>query len=323
MQTDGEDRKASPSIKSARILVVDDEGGVRRMLRSALLDEGYTVDAAADAEEAITHASDHPPAVAIVDIRLPGMDGVEICRRFAVEHDIDVILITGGGGTYSYEDAAAAGACDFLLKPIRIPELLLRVERALKERETRAERDRMVDELLHLSITDTLTGLYNSRHLFEQMRRELSRAKRYGHPVSLIVLDLDHFKHVNDRYGHQEGDRVLRRVAQAIQHCIRKSDTAYRRGGEEFTILVPETTIQEATVLAGRLLEACKCPVDGDDTAEPFHVTASLGIARWEAGEDAESLMHRADMAMYAAKRAGRDRFAVADPASAEENPAS
>jgi diguanylate cyclase (GGDEF)-like protein len=276
------------------------------MLQAALSREGYDVTTAANAEEAFVCLADRPPAVAITDINLPGTDGLEICRRFSDEHGIEVILITGDDRTYSYEDAAAAGACDFLLKPIRLSELILRVERAIATRRIRLERDETVRVLHRLSITDELTGLYNSRHLYQELQREIARTRRYGHALSLIVLDLDHFKRVNDTQGHQAGDQVLREVGACIRRAIRQSDTAYRHGGEEFAVILPETAANAGLALAERLRQATERDVNHNDT--PVRVTVSLGVAEWSNDENAQSLLYRADTAMYAAKHAGRNR---------------
>jgi diguanylate cyclase (GGDEF)-like protein len=321
MPTEDNTTAAADPERRGSVLVVDDEEGVRAMLRVALSREGYDVSTASDAKEAIACVADQHPMVAILDINIPGTDGLQLCRRFTREDALEVVLITGDDRNYSFDDAADAGACDFLLKPIRLSELVLRVERALATRRLRMERDETLRELRRLSLTDDLTGLYNSRHFMDQVQRELARAGRYGHAVSLIVLDLDHFKRVNDSHGHQEGDRVLRRVADALQRSIREPDTAYRCGGEEFAVIVPETTGQSATVLAKRILAATAIRVNGTG-GPPIDVTASLGIAQWQGKEDAWALVHRADMAMYEAKRAGRNRIVTAAPAQTAEEPA-
>lgn len=318
---DRSDTRPDAAARGTRVpvLVVDDEASIRKMLNTALEIEGYDVSTAADAQEASERLSDQHPLVAIVDINLPGINGIELCRRFVRDGSVEVILITGSEEKYSYDDAVSAGACDFLLKPVRIHELALRVERAVAARTVRMKQDQTVRELRHLSMTDGLTGLYNARQFLEQLRRELVRAGRYKHPVSLIVLDLDHFKQVNDRFGHREGDRVLRHVGNALRQTTREPDTAYRCGGEEFAVIVPETPLEGAVPLAQRILKTTVCQVNGPNGSTPMEVTASLGIAQWREGENARSLMHRADMAMYAAKDGGRNRIATADSTEVQE----
>lgn len=294
------------------VLVVDDDSGVRNMQETVLTNAGFEVTTAADAEEAFAVVAEHSVQVAIVDISLPGMNGLELCTRLASEHGIDVLLITGDDVRYSYEDAVRSGASDFILKPIRPRELILRIERTATVRRTRIDRDKSLRDLRRLSITDDLTGLFNARHFFQQLPNELNRAARYGHAVSLIVLDLDHFKRVNDAYGHQEGDRVLQHVATIIRSAIRESDTAYRYGGEEFAIVLPETAADSAMLVAERLRQAMPSMPVASANGDLLRITGSMGIAQREEAEDAQSFLKRADMAMYAAKQEGRNRIVSA-----------
>jgi diguanylate cyclase (GGDEF)-like protein len=308
--------------KQDAVLVVDDEDSVCRMLKAALGGECYRVGAATNADDAFALLPDLCPRVAVIDIKLPGRDGMEVCRELVSEHGIEVILITGDNERYSYEDAARAGACDFLTKPIRIQELILRVERAVATRRLRIERDETVAKLRRLSVTDGLTGLYNSRHFSEMLRAEIVRADRYGHPVSLLILDLDHFKTVNDRYGHLEGDSALLRTGDVIRDTIRESDSAYRYGGEEFAVLLPETAAGAAMRVAERLRNAITLEWPPSGAADAVTVTASVGIALWQRGEAPQAFLHRADMAMYEAKRNGRNRIEWApEPGKEGEEP--
>jgi len=166
-------------------------------------------------------------------------------------------------------------------------------EQALLEREKRH---------IELSITDDLTKLHNSRQFFHQLKNEFDRSQRYGHPLALLMMDVDNFKKLNDTYGHLEGDRVLRRIGEIIRDCIRKTDSAYRYGGEEFTVILPETTGEDAVVVAERIRKAISDDLfscDGDH----FTVTASIGIALYHHNETFETLLKNADKSMYAAKR--------------------
>ena len=169
----------------------------------------------------------------------------------------------------------------------------------------------MEARLLELSITDGLTGLFNHRHFYCVLSKELERAGRYGRPFSLIVLDLDNFKQCNDQFGHVEGDNILRIVGETAKELLRATDSAFRYGGDEFVIVLPETALKSASTVAEKFREAfkSKCPYRiCSKKAGVFNTTLSLGVAQAGSGEDAESLMRRADLAMYEAKKNGGDR---------------
>jgi diguanylate cyclase (GGDEF)-like protein len=167
-----------------------------------------------------------------------------------------------------------------------------------------------------LSVTDSLTQLYNARHFKTTLDQEMLRAQRYRRSMVLLIADVDNFKSINDTYGHAEGDRVLEALAETIRSCLRITDTAYRYGGEEFAILMPEVTAQEGAVLAERVREQfVKTPQEmpGGTT---IYVSISIGITQYEPGDDAKSFFSRADSGMYQAKQRGKDRVVVAAPPS-------
>jgi len=174
-----------------------------------------------------------------------------------------------------------------------------RMEEALRDREQRYRE---------LSIIDDLTQLYNSRHFYFQLKVELDRSNRYGHPLTLLLLDLDNFKHFNDTYGHVEGDQVLMRLGQVVKRCLRETDFAYRYGGEEFTILLPMTTSKDGAVTAERIRTEFKketfSPLPGQDV----HKTVSIGLAQYRLQEDMKGFVHRVDQLMYQGKKNGKDR---------------
>ena len=160
-----------------------------------------------------------------------------------------------------------------------------------------------------LSITDALTGLYNSRHFYDQLKSEIERADRYRHPLSLLLLDIDDFKDFNDTYGHLEGDEVLVRLGEVIRKCLRKTDSAYRFGGEEFTVTLPETTGDAATILAERIREEFEnegfYPLD---SGKSVHKTVSIGVTQYISQEELRMFLKRADSNMYHAKGQGKNR---------------
>jgi diguanylate cyclase (GGDEF)-like protein len=177
-----------------------------------------------------------------------------------------------------------------------------RAEQALKESEQRYRT---------LSITDGLTSLYNSRHFYEQLGHEIERANRYQRPLSLLLLDADNFKQINDTYGHVEGDRVLQILAQVVKSCLRSADTAYRYGGEEFTAILPETSIQAAELLAERLREAFATTPLKLSSGATIHSTVSIGVTQYVSPENIQRFVRRADDGVYQAKRRGKNCVTV------------
>jgi diguanylate cyclase (GGDEF)-like protein len=293
---------------SLRILIVDDDAGIRDTMHEFIGMSGYEAVAAATAEEALELLQQRDADVVITDISLPGMDGLELTDRIKKNFEADVIVITGYSADYSYEEAISKGASDFLFKPVRFAELLLRLKRVLKERQLTHERVKMLEQLQTLATTDGLTKLFNSRHFYNQLAREVDRSNRYNPPLSLLLLDIDHFKNYNDTFGHLEGDKVLSRLAQIIKSCLRKLDTAYRYGGEEFTVILPETTGAEAELVAHRIKAAVEKEVFRPASGDPRQVTVSIGVTQYCPSEELAAFIKRADLAMYQSKQHGRNR---------------
>jgi len=177
-------------------------------------------------------------------------------------------------------------------------------ERKIVENELRQSEKRYRE----LSITDSLTKLYNSRHFFRQLRQEVERAKRYEEPLSLILLDIDNFKGYNDTYGHLEGDRVLAVLADVIRSNLRSADSAYRYGGEEFTVILPETEGESALLVAERLRKGFEDTVLTPLPRSEVHMTVSVGVTQYFPGEEDTVFIKRADSAMYTAKKSGKNR---------------
>ncbi len=290
------------------ILIVDDDVSIRDSMHEFVEMSGYRSFVATSAEEALAILKTEMIQVVITDILLPGMDGLEFTDRVKKDHDIDVIVMTGYSSDYSYEEAVSKGASDFVFKPVRFEELLLRLKRVLKERKLTQERVLMVEKLRKLSITDGLTKLFNSRYFYNQLNGEIDRSNRYGHPLSLLLLDIDNFKDYNDTYGHLEGDKILVRLGAVIKTCLRKMDSAYRYGGEEFTIILPETVGDEAETVAQRVRTAV---LDEDFIAKngkKVDITVSIGVTQYCREEDISTFVQRADQAMYRSKQDGRNK---------------
>lgn len=291
-----------------KILIVDDDDAVRNSMREFIEISGYHTFSAASAEDALEILRTNAIQVVITDIMLGGMNGLELTDKIIKDYAADVIVMTGYSGDYSYEEAINKGASDLVFKPVRFEELLLRLKRVLKERHLTLERDHMLDKMQKLAITDGLTKLFNSRHFYNQLKIEVDRSNRYKHPLALLLLDIDHFKDYNDAYGHLEGDKVLIKIGEKIEGALRMMDSAYRYGGEEFTIILPETSGQEAVTVADRIRRSVAdekmLPRLGVETS----VTISVGVTAYMFKEDLVDFIKRADKAMYTSKDGGRNQ---------------
>jgi len=301
-----------------KILIIDDDAGVRDSMQEFIKDSGYDIYTASSAEEALELLKSEIVDVVITDIMLTGMDGLELTDLIKHNYDIDVIVMTGYSEKFSYEDAINKGASDLVFKPVRYRELMLRLKRVLKERQLSIDRAKMLKTLEKLAITDGLTRLYNLRHFYKQLELEIDRCNRYGHSLALLLLDIDHFKKCNDTYGHLEGDKVLVRLGQIIKVCLRTMDSAYRYGGEEFTIILPETTGQEANNVAERISASVESERFSTEAGVDFSITISIGVTEYFKEEQLSTFIHRADQAMYKSKAKGRNRISFLASEKAE-----
>lgn len=315
----------APATKKTNILIVDDEVGVRDSMNEFIQMAGFNSIMASDAEEALGYLKKNGSDIQVVitDIMLPGMGGLELTKIIKGNFNSDVIVMTGYSGDYSYEEAINMGASDFVIKPVRLEELLLRLKRVLKERDLTQERVRMMEKLQRLAITDGLTKLHNSRSFYSQLEVEVDRFNRYKHPLALLLLDIDHFKDYNDGFGHLEGDKVLVRISQVIKSCLRKLDSAYRYGGEEFTVILPETSCEEALLVAERIRNVVRSEVFLPEDGKQISITISVGATQYVENEELSAFIQRADKAMYLSKQKGRNRVTALeadDEAGEREN---
>ena len=294
-----------------RILIVEDDTTVRNLMYEFLTRSGYeaiSVNSAEEAEKVLEKEEIH---IILTDVRLPGTDGITFTKNVKKLYDLDVIITTGYSSEYFYEDAINNGASDLIFKPIRLNELMLRINRVIRERSLINERDRMIERLKKLSLRDPLTELYNSRHFYAELDDEILRSDRYLHPLSIIFIDIDNFKGINDTYGHMIGDQALLLIAQKMQTSLRAQDTAYRFAGDEFTIILPETTAENARFVADRIkaeMEKQNLVIHDKEIAK---ITLSMGIAEYQRNEKKEQFVHRADVTMYEAKKRGGNDIAV------------
>jgi diguanylate cyclase (GGDEF)-like protein len=307
--------------RPSQILVVDDSRTQLDWLVQVLQREGYDVRTAQDGKDAIRKVRTEPPDLVLLDLILPDMDGLEVLRLIKARNDADfipVIILSARSDLDSKVAGLRIGADDYLAKPFAEAEILARAAAMLRIKSLQDALRRAQKELEERSITDGLTGLKNRRFFDERIVEEYRRAQRYADPVSLIMLDLDHFKQVNDRHGHPVGDLVLREAARLLRSSIRDPDICARYGGEEFAVILPKTHLAGALVVAERIWRelAAKIyavPADAPGGPLELHVTASIGLAVYPSPDitSAELLLKYADEALYEAKRAGRDTICL------------
>jgi len=291
------------------ILIVDDDIAIKESVEEYLILLNYTVKSALSADKALEILKNFKADVVLTDIMMQGMDGLELTRKIKEFYDCDVMVMTGYSADYSYEEAIQAGASDFIFKPFRFEELDLRIKRVLREAEFTRERNKLLKELEKLAITDALTGLYNSRYFFSEIKTEIERYSRYSRHLSLLILDIDFFKNFNDTWGHLEGDKVLMGIGKTIKSCMRSMDTAYRYGGEEFAIILPETDLNKACVVGARIKDIIGSQVFVPEPGKKESVTVSIGATELLQGEDFRSLISRTDKALYKSKETGRNKL--------------
>lgn len=304
--------------EQVEICVIDDDPSQRRLVARMLEKHGYTVGQASDGEEGLVLIRQTQPKVILSDWMMPRLDGMGLCE--AVRSDPSIgdtyfILLTSRDTVDDKASALETGADDFLTKPCEVREMVARVRVGIR-------MWTLQQKLRQAAITDGLTGLYNYHHFSRLLTAEYERARRYVQPLTLIIADLDHFKSVNDTYGHETGNVVLRCVAEALKKGVRSVDTLARYGGEEFAVVLPETSLQHAMELAKRLrlvLPAALPP----GTLGDRKLTASFGVASIEDPQvtSVQQLINLADQALYVAKRNGRNRVVTCAEVSADGEP--
>ena len=300
-----------------RILMAEDDPGMRGLLKVQLVNWGYDVVVTRDGSEAWqVLQSDDAPRLAILDWMMPGMNGVELCRKVREEKKEPytyIILLTAQQRDEDIVTGMEAGADDYMLKPFNLNELKVRLRAGRRIIELQNELIEAREIFQEKANRDSLTGLLNHEEILGALDQELARAEREGKCVSVIMADLDHFKMVNDTYGHMAGDAVLRSVAKRMHSLTRSYDHVGRYGGEEFMVILPECCKECAVTFAERL-SVCISSESMDTSEGEIPVTVSLGVAasgndrRW----NAHTLVRSADEALYLAKKNGRNRVEVA-----------
>jgi two-component system cell cycle response regulator len=299
---------------SSNVLIIDDADSVRYHIISTLkkvaLFEHYRE--ARDGIDGFKSLLAAKTDLIICDLEMPRMDGFKFMQMVNSREDlrdIPIIMLTGREDRDLKIKGLEQGACDYVTKPFDAGELVARVKVQLKIKALQDELKRSNELLKELSNTDPLTHLYNRRYLTKVLSSELIRAKRYSESLSFIILDIDHFKKVNDAYGHQNGDTVLSAVAEVVQAGRRCYDIAARYGGEEFVLVLPGTTLAGGITVAERLREDVRA-ISFKPPLEQLSITISLGVATFPSAqiEDEDSLIRQADEALYRAKQNGRNR---------------
>ncbi|MCE7974383.1 MAG: diguanylate cyclase [Leptolyngbya sp. PLA1] len=289
---------------SPLVLVVDDTPDVYRLLKVKLRHEAIRVEHARSGADALTMAHSHKPDAILLDIDMPGMDGIEVLRLLKVDpelHDIPVLMLSAHSSPEHKTTTFELGAVDYITKPFEFVELQVRLRSALRVRE-------LIALLAQRAQLDGLTGLWNRAFFDSNLRQCLARSERHQHALSLALFDIDHFKTINDMYGHPAGDHVLSSVARTLQRECRGTDYACRYGGEEFAMIMPDTDASEATLVCERIraaIERMEWP-----GAPGLRVTISAGVVgeRTPRRESADVWVKEADRCLYQAKHEGRNR---------------
>ena len=294
------------------VLIVEDSSEIRDMVLLLVDSMGYRTYTAATGKEALVQLRKHVPDLVLLDLMMPEMDGFEFCQ--AVQSDptlprLHIIITSARDAIEDRVKGLELGAADYLIKPFSLTELKARIkagERIVRYQKMLEEQQVLLEQLAR---EDKLTGLSNRRYFEERAHEEFLRAQRYSRPLVLLLGDLDHFKKINDRYGHAYGDLVLRKVSEALSLNCRRGDVVARYGGEEFTILLLETASDDAQKIAERLCAAVRA-LSFPHLLGPVSATISFGLSSLAEGgvQSLNDLIDQADKALYAAKRNGRDR---------------
>jgi diguanylate cyclase (GGDEF)-like protein len=299
-----------------KILIADDSLVSRHLLDATLRKWGYEVLVACDGAEALQLLErEDAPALIILDWMMPGMTGLEVCRRIrqrGSEPYTYILLLTSKSQKEDLIEGMDAGADDYITKPFDQSELQVRLRAGTRLVDLQAQLLSAREALREQATRDSLTRLWNRDSILETLTRELARAQRESSPLGVVIVDLDHFKHINDNHGHPAGDAVLREAARRMHSSVRQYDSVGRYGGEEFLILLPNCGEAESFSQAERLRkQLSQTDICFNDTS--FRITASFGVTAAIPADPwtAEGLIRKADEALYVAKKSGRNRVEI------------
>jgi diguanylate cyclase (GGDEF)-like protein len=310
--------------RGSQILIVEDNPGLNEILRKIVESEGYTVSSAFTGAAALEALENEGPFdLVLLDVMLPdpesptgrGMDGLEVCHRIksnSAQADTMIFLVTVKDQPEDIMKGIDAGADDYITKPFNTTLLLAKIKAMLRIKSLSEELKKKNIMLEEMAITDGLTGIPNYRYFIDKLEEEVKRGRRYSTPFTLLILDLDNFKDVNDTHGHRHGDFVLKEVANRLQHGLRETDILARYGGDEFALLLTQTDSEGGKNVADQVLERLALPIVAN-RIEHF-IEASIGVVASDTmlPATADELIVAADKALYMAKEKGGDQVYVA-----------
>lgn len=299
-----------PTKVSTKILVVDDDHHIQELSTTVLGAVGFETDVARDGAEALQKIESNPPHLVLLDINMVGLDGLATIKRLREKsYYISVIFVSGLSDTKDVVAGLEAGADDYLRKPFAAKELVARVQAQLRIKDLRDELLAANEKLKTLVDIDDLTGLYNMRSVYDRIDTELSRCQRHARSMSVVMLDMDHFKQVNDKHDHLFGSYVLKEVGEIIRQNLRQSNFAARYGGDEFLICLTEADQDGTSAFCQHLKEEISATVFSKEK-DSIQLTVSMGAAVTSSEKgliDARALVRSADHALYQSKDAGRN----------------
>lgn len=299
---------APPQAEAGRVLIVDDSPALVAFYSAALTQAGFVCHGVTDPLLTLEALVDHAPELILLDMHMPGASGEELARVIRQQDaylSIPIVFLSAESDLDRQRQAMSLGGDEFLQKPIQPEHLISAVKsRIIRYRALRA-----------LMVRDSLTGLLNHTSFKERLRAEVARARRQARPLCVALIDIDHFKKVNDTYGHPAGDRVIKNLARLLKQRLRGADVIGRYGGEEFALALPDTALDAARITLDNIRARFEA-IEHLAGERGFHVTLSAGLAACQADSDGEQLIQHADEALYAAKHGGRNRV-VAHPAAA------
>lgn len=300
------ENNGSPPVR--RILVVDDEIDVLTALEDFLLESDFHVVTARNAREAMERILEQPFDLVLSDLVMPRMDGIALTKSIQeLGRDIPVVVMTGYASIEYAVESMKAGAADFITKPFRFDHVMLIINRVLEARKLRQLAEER-EYYMELSNLDGLTQIGNFRYFQHMLQKEIERQKRYNRTLSLMIIDIDDFKHYNDDYGHLVGDMVLLQVASMLKRTVRDCDIVARYGGEEFTVILPEISDREAMVVGERVIRSIENQLFATDEGHQLgQLSVTVGLASYPRdAQEKKELIDAADRALYQGKRSGK-----------------